>query len=330
MEATETADSDDLGVAPRAKRTRKESYEHLLGRLSHQSVVKHFDAYADIPWDDPDYQIVHDDPRWERSDDDTLGATDWYKAQPQSVRALIGLHSIVGHMRVGLVFESVLKRGLLEFAMTLPGSAPEFRYSYHEVIEEAQHSLMFNEFIQRSGLEVAPLPSRIQKGSQRVVSLGRTFPELFFIFVLGGEEPIDSSQRKVLGDRANLHPLIRRVMQIHVTEEARHLCFAKEYLRRQVPRLGRMKMLRLQLAAPVILSEMAKMMMQPPESVIRKYRVPAAVVDEAFTHNAAHKRSVHESLANVRDLCLELGVIDRRSVHLWKRMGIWPDDLAPN
>ena len=31
-----------------------DTYRRLLDRLSHQSVVKHYDAYADIPWDDPD------------------------------------------------------------------------------------------------------------------------------------------------------------------------------------------------------------------------------------------------------------------------------------
>jgi hypothetical protein len=51
-------------------------------RLSHQSVVKHFDAYADVPWDDPDYQIDPDDPRWELGPDDSLGGTAWYARSP--------------------------------------------------------------------------------------------------------------------------------------------------------------------------------------------------------------------------------------------------------
>src|SRR5262249_62343954 len=38
-------------------RRREESYAQLVARLSHQSVVKHFDAYAHIPWDDPEFQI---------------------------------------------------------------------------------------------------------------------------------------------------------------------------------------------------------------------------------------------------------------------------------
>ena len=57
------------------------------------------------------------------------------------MRARIGLHSIAANMKAGLQFESILKRGLLEYAFLLPDHSPEFRYAYHEVIEEAQHSL---------------------------------------------------------------------------------------------------------------------------------------------------------------------------------------------
>ena len=62
--------------------------------------------------------------------------TEWYRSQPQEIRAEIGLSRIVSNMKVGLQFENVLKRGLLEFAAKLPNGTPEFRYAYHEVIEE--------------------------------------------------------------------------------------------------------------------------------------------------------------------------------------------------
>ena len=35
----------------------RDAYTKLVGRLSHQSVVKHFDAYADIAWDSPEFAI---------------------------------------------------------------------------------------------------------------------------------------------------------------------------------------------------------------------------------------------------------------------------------
>jgi hypothetical protein len=83
-------------VVPEEERTavrRKETYNELLHRLSHQSVVKHFDAYADIPWDSEEYRVDAEDPRWELPDDGGLGATAWYRALPPATRARIGIHT---------------------------------------------------------------------------------------------------------------------------------------------------------------------------------------------------------------------------------------------
>lgn len=319
--------SASVEIPSHKSRRGDESYGALLGRLSRQSVAKHFDAYADVPWDDPAYAIDPSDLRWERTDSDPLGATRWYRAQPPHVRSRIGLHTASAHMKIGLEFESVLKRGLLEFATTLPEGAPEFRYVYHEVIEEAQHSLMFQEFVNRAGLPVSGLPQKLRAPARRVVALGRTFPELFFLFVLGGEEPIDHAQRRVLTERPDIHPLAKRIMQIHVTEEARHLCFAREYLRQNVPRLGSLALWKLRVTTPVILGEMARLMMQPPREILARYGVPPEVVREAYVTNPAHRAAVIDSLGRVRRLCIELGVVERRSAALWRRYGIWPDGL---
>ena len=151
-------------------------FPDLARRLSHQSVVKHFDAYADVAWDSPEFAIDPADPRWELFPDSPLGGTDWYQALPQELRARIGLHGIVANMKAGLQFESILKRGLLEYAFKLPDGAPEFRYAYHEVIEEAQHSLMFQEFVNRSGLEAPGLTWDMKLGARRVIGMARRFP----------------------------------------------------------------------------------------------------------------------------------------------------------
>ena len=48
---------------------------------------------------------------------------------------------------------------------------------------------------------------------------------------------VDAQGRTTLAAGKATHPLLRRVMQIHITEEARHICFAREYLRHHVPLL---------------------------------------------------------------------------------------------
>ena len=304
------------------------AYRELIARLSRQSVTKHFDAYADVDWDAPEMQIDPEDPRWELTADDTFGRTEWYRSQPQGIRARIGLQRIVENMKTGLEFESVLKRGLLEYATTLPNRAPEFRYAYHEVIEEAQHSLMFQEFVNRSGFDPPSMPRDIKVATRHVVKLGRRFPALFFLFVLGGEDPIDYVQRQELRSETEIHPLLERIMRIHVTEEARHLSFARHYLKHNARRLGWVRRRQLAVAVPFILGTMAQMMLAPSRRLIRTYGIPKSVVNEAYKHNPEARQYVRDSLRKVRDLCVELGIVTPVSKQLWKAFGIWDESAA--
>jgi hypothetical protein len=305
-----------------------DAYSALLTRLSHQSVVKHFDAYGDVPWDSPEFQIDPTDSRWELSADDTLGATTWYQELPPETRSRLGLDRTAEMMKIGLQFESVLKRGLLEFASGLPNRSPEFRYAYHEVIEEAQHSLMFQEFVNRSGADPSGLNRIDRAGARFVIGLGRRFPPLFFIFVLGGEDPIDHVQRKALRSGIPIHPLLERIMRIHVTEEARHLSFARHYLKTQMPKLTRSQRIQLGVGAPLVLAVMAQMMLRPSGELVRCYEIPSAVLAEAFTNNPAHKAGILESLAKVRRLCSELGLLGPGYRRLWRALGLWDSSVT--
>lgn len=301
----------------------EDAYQGLIRRLSRQSVDKHFDAYVDVDWDAPDMQIDPADPRWELMADDGLGKTEWYKNLPPDERAKVGLYRVVAAMKIGAQFENILKRGLLDYASTLPNRSPEFRYIYHEVIEEAQHSLMFQEFVNRSGFDPPGLPWDMRLGSRFVVLLARLFPPLFFLFVLGGEDPIDYTQRRELKQHGDdHHPLLERIMRIHVTEEARHLSFARHYLRHEVPRLAAVRKVILSLAAPLLLGEMARQMLLPSKEVAG-HRVPKHALAQANT--AESRQFVRDSVAKVRRLCVELGLVTPVSKRLWKAVGLWDE-----
>lgn len=321
----------DLGTAsdpsgPEADPTAPDAFERLVERLSRQSVDKHYDAYADIPWDDPAYAIDPDDPRFELGEDDPLAATAWYRSQPAGVRSRIGLYRFVAAMKIGLQFENILKRGLLEHAFELDNGDPTFRYAYHEVIEEAHHGMMFQEFVNRSGFDAPGLPWLMRVGSDRIVKLGRHFPQLFFIFVLGGEDPIDHVQREALRSDREQHPLVEIIMRHHVTEEARHLSFARHYLKHEVPQLGWVRTEVLAIATPLILGTMAQLMMRVPDDLIERFAIPDDVVREAYTDNAGHRSATVTALRKVRRLARELDIVTPVSKQLWKRLGIWSED----
>jgi hypothetical protein len=300
-------------------------FAEVLARLSRQSVEKHFDAYVDIPWDDPGWAIDQADPRWELAPDAPLAGTDWYRSQPAETRSRLGLHLVVSNMKAGLQFENILERGLLEYAFALPDRSPEFRYAYHEIIEESQHSLMFQEFVNRSGLDAPGLTWDLRLGSRAVVQMARRFPAMFFVFVLGGEDPIDHVQRRTLRSGRELHPLIERIMRIHVTEEARHLSFARQYLRHHVPQLPARRRLALSVQAPVVLSTMASVMMRPPRHLVREYEIPAGVIRQTYGRGTPSRQQVRESLRKVRALLVELGLVTPVSKRLWRALDIWDE-----
>jgi hypothetical protein len=292
----------------------------MVERLSRQSVDKHFDAYTDVDWDGPDMAIDPTDPRLRVWSLDPIGASEWYQAQPPEVQARLGLHRVATAMRIGWEFENILQRGLLEYAFWLPNNRPEFRYIHHEIVEESQHTMMFQEFINRCGLDVSGMPASMKVLSRVVVRMSRRFPELFFLFVLGGEDPVDELQRRQLR-AGGAHPLVERIMRIHVTEEARHLSFARQYLKRAVPQLGPVRRHVLGLAAPLLFGSMARLMVFPSRQTIRTFAIPGPVVKQALRSPEASSL-LADCVAKPRRLCTELGLMSRPARALWRLLRV--------
>ncbi|MGI5288436.1 AurF N-oxygenase family protein [Nonomuraea polychroma] len=303
----------------------RSAYEAVIERLSKASVDKHWEPYRDIPWDDPEFLVDPADPRWELPEVDKLGGHPWYRSRPPEVRATIGLWRVATAMKIGLQFENLLKRGLLNYAYRLPNGAPEFRYVYHETIEEGHHGMMFQEFVNRTGLPIRGMPGPLSAVAQVAPWIPLISTELFFVFVLGGEDPIDHVQRKVLKDGRAHHPLEETIMRIHIAEEARHISFARHYLRNRVPRMPAYRRFMLGIAAPIVLGVMARIMLAPPLAMIKHFRIPSNVVSEVYLRNTAAKNEIRESVGKTRELCAELGLVNALTRRIWRAMGIWAD-----
>lgn len=298
------------------------TFESIVARLSRQSVERNHDAYADIPWDDPDMAIDPDDPRFELPSFDAVSRTDWYRRQAPGVRSRVGLHRLAATMRIGWEFENVLQRGLLAHAFWMPNGRVEFRYMHHEIIEESQHTLMFQEFVNRTGMDVRGMPWTMKFGSGLVVRMAKRLPALFFLFVLGGEDPVDHLQRRAL--REPVHPLVERIIRIHLAEEARHLSFARSYLKTHVPTLPAWRRHALSVIAPVLYGTMARIMVYPPPSVMRSFQVPRAEVRAALRH-PDQRRVLADSVAKTRRTCAEVGLMTPLARRIWKLMGVAGD-----
>jgi P-aminobenzoate N-oxygenase AurF len=125
-------------------------------------------------------------------------------------------------------------------------------------------------------------------------------------------------------------PLDERIMRIHVTEEARHLSFARHYLRSRVPQLGRLRRTALSLGAPIILAVMSRLMLKAFPQLVRTFTVARTVVRSAYHRNPQHREATLRSLSKVRRLCRELGLLNSGPPRwLWRALGIWAEDRDP-
>jgi len=305
---------------------QKADFATTVERLSKVSVDRHFDAYVDVAWDDPDLAIDQDDPRFELWLDDPLRLTEWYAAQPPEVRSRVALHRVATAMRIGWEFENVLQRGLLEHVYWMDGRKPQVRYLMHEIAEECQHMLMFQEFANRTGMDIRGMPRHMKHASRMVVLLSQTFPAAFFMFVLAGEDPVDFIQRKQLKEGGS-HPATERIMRIHVTEEARHIAFARHYLRRQVPRLNWFRHQQLAIMSPIIFGTMARLMAFPSPHTARTFGVPRKDLRRALRSEKG-RRLLRDVAAGPRKFCIELGLARFPYRLIWRLMGVWDGPAA--
>src|SRR5690606_39887933 len=85
---------------------------------------------------------------------DPLARHPGYKALPKERQIEIGKNRQADHAQVGLQFESILISGMVIHTCGLPNGSPEFRYCSHEMIEEHNHTLMFQEMVNRIGMDV--------------------------------------------------------------------------------------------------------------------------------------------------------------------------------
>src|SRR6185295_19095052 len=131
-----------------------------------------------------------------------------------------------------------------------------------------------------------------------------------FVHVLGGEGPIDHLQRKELASGRELHPLLRSIVRIHVTEEARHVGFAQLFLEERVPRLSSWRALRVRWSAPVIVSDTARIMMVPAAPLLREHAVPRDVARAAYGGDLQRAR-ILAGVAGFRAVATRLGLITR-------------------
>jgi hypothetical protein len=198
---------------------------------------------------------------------------------------------------------------------------PEFRYAMHEVTEETHHIQMFQEALRRSGMRPVGASRLLKPVALVATTAGMWIPEVFFIGILGGEEPIDHMQRSILRAGGAI-PVVERVMQIHIAEEARHISFAHEWLKQHWGDMGFIKRQIVTLAFPLAMRALCDIIMIPCKADREAMGIPDDVAKEIWWDSEDGQRKLRDMFGDVRMLADELGI--RRGPYglVWKLLGM--------
>ncbi|MCV7280763.1 diiron oxygenase [Mycolicibacterium flavescens] len=213
-------------TSPASSPTRSQSSERLL----RGSVKKSYAPVVDIDWAaplDPDKFFLP--PKVV-----SLYGTPLWDAMTREQQIALSREELANTLSAGIWFENILNQALLRKMMHQDPTAAATHYELTELGDETRHMVMFGKAIDRIGAK----PVR-PKWYQRVIinSLPFAFQgAALWVAALIGEEIFDSLQRKMMDDD-ELQPIVQRLMRIHVAEEARHIQFARDGLRRRVPNM---------------------------------------------------------------------------------------------
>lgn len=208
--------------------------ETTARRLLRTSAKHGYDPEVDIDWDAPQPA----DRFYLSPEHSSLYGTDLWSGLTDEQRVELTKHEVASIMSVGIWFEAILMQMLIRHIYDQPASSAHVRFAYTEIADECRHSTMFSRFC-----EVADANGYWT--GRKVHQLGRLLKTLStdtltFAGAMYVEEILDALQREWMADE-KLQPLVRMTSRIHVIEEARHIKFAREEIRRVVPTLGRFR-----------------------------------------------------------------------------------------
>ncbi|MBJ7338765.1 diiron oxygenase [Mycolicibacterium sp.] len=225
-----------MTLSPEAvRRSAAPSREEFSERLLRGSVKKYYEPVVDIDWDaplDPDKFFLP--PKVV-----SLYGTPMWNAMTRAEQIELSRQEFVNTLSAGIWFENILNQAILRKIMHEDPTASATHYALTELGDETRHMVMFGKAINRVGAK--PVQPRWY---QRVIinALPLTFKgSMLWVAALIGEEIFDSLQRQMMDD-PELQPMVQRLMRIHVTEEARHIQFARDGVRKRIgdmPRLNR-------------------------------------------------------------------------------------------
>lgn len=283
------------------------------------------ESIESIDWDVEEYQVTPNDPRWIAPADFDIGAHSWYQELPEEKQIDIGKYRIAQIARVGGEFEAGLIMGMAKLNMSLPSSDPMKRYMLVEAEEEHRHMEMFDKMITQIGVEPAGAPEWFHMTSYFAAPVARYMSVGFMALVLMGEEPIDHMQKKLVAmadSGREIHPMVERVMRIHIAEEARHIGFADGYVEQGFEKLSLANQALFAVAAPILQKRAINTILKPSGKALQDMGVPKQVAKEVWWNSENGQQTLYDVSTSMYKRAKKLGIAEHRLARAaWRNLG---------
>ncbi|SEF87776.1 P-aminobenzoate N-oxygenase AurF [Actinacidiphila yanglinensis] len=287
--------------------------ERTAERLLSASAKHSFDPDTELDWDAP-----FDDGAWFWPPElVSLYDTPLWRRMTEEQRIALSRHEASSLCASGVWFETILMQLLLRHTYDLDPTSAHVRYALTEIADECRHSKMFARAVTKFGTPTYG-PARKDRALGRVLKTASTTPGSFTGTLLA-EEILDWMQRLTFPDE-RVQPFVRGVTRIHVVEEARHIRYAREELRRQMTTAPRWEVALTRTTSAEAARVIARSLISP--GVYSAVGLdPAEAV--AAVRASGHRRDImRHSAKRLMDFFDEIGLLKGPSMPLWRASGL--------
>lgn len=200
---------------------------NLAEQLSRSS-TPYRDPVADIPWDALDRK-----PYWLPPEAISLYGVPAFMALSEDQRQRLSQYEFLNFIEGGIWLEGIFMERIARSTRNT-ADRQALKYRVHELREEAGHTLMFLELMERSGLRA---PSTRHPHLLLTDLFGRYAPLeslAFWMAMVVGEEVPDRLNRYIRSHDNVVSPAIATMCKLHMVDEARHIAYARSELEKRI------------------------------------------------------------------------------------------------
>ena len=196
----------------------------LVIQLSHKS-TPYDDPLNNIQWD-----LLNTEMFWLPQEAISLYGTAEFDNMSEQQRKKLSHVEFVNFVEAGLWLESLFMERIGRSLRQDRYRQADLTYHLHELREEAGHSLMFVELINRSQLTISNQHFKKLGFANLFAKFAPFNGAMFWLAVLIGEQVPDNMNRFIRHHRDNICQPIVDIVSIHIHDEARHIAHAKSMI----------------------------------------------------------------------------------------------------